>query len=417
MMFRGITYVIPCGGRKLDHAAPAAELYVGQHFRHALTNVQRLAEQDAADGQLARILILSALHGLVELDTVLEPYDQRMDQPGSITAEVLAEQALAFGIDWGSAVYAFLPRPYLARLDEALKTLDVYVQDVYEACAGIGDQRRVLSIVGRSPAVAPMPDGPGPVVWIGADTNGFAWGLPILVSYGRLRDAKTLPVATAEWVCDSRGFAEVAEHGEWTIPAAKYAADLNRYAREIGHLRWAAPQDWPASAKLLARTGLTEEEHQARTIASVIELRALVTEVDVLAVVTGKDLAGYLRHVRMYAAAGIDLRSEQLVGVGALVGRPAAEVAEIVRALHAVGVTRLHGFGVKGAMLDLIGNQVVSVDSANWSREARNETDACPHGLTAWERNCRVAAQEWAVRQRERAAGSTIQEHLPFALV
>lgn len=28
--------VIPCGGRKLAHAAPAAELYTGSYFRAAL---------------------------------------------------------------------------------------------------------------------------------------------------------------------------------------------------------------------------------------------------------------------------------------------------------------------------------------------------------------------------------------------
>jgi hypothetical protein len=416
--YPGITYVIPCGGGKLDHAAPAAELYIGSMFRHALVNVERLAAMDEDEGRgPARVLILSALHGLVELDTVLEPYDLRMGAPGSVTAETLTAQALALGIDWGSAVYAFLPRAYLARLDEALRTLDVYVQDVYEACGGNGDQRRVLSIVGTNDrgGVVELPDGPGTLVWIGADVNGFAWGVPMLVSYGRLRDAQTLPIARAPWVLDSRGFNEIREHGRWTIDPARYVADCRRYAAEIGHLRWVAPQDWPACAPMLERTGLTEDEHQERTVASVVQLRAMAPDLDVITVVTGKDAAGYLRMIAMYEAAGIDLRAERLpVGVGALVGRTPTEAADIVRVLHAAGLRNLHGFGVKGRVLDLVGELLASVDSAGWSSEARRRGGMCPHGLVAWERNCPQAAQDWGTAQRERAARAVVQEALPL---
>ncbi len=416
--YPGITYVIPCGGMKLDRAAPAAELYIGSMFRHALVNVERLAAMDEDEGRgPARVLVLSALHGLVGLGSVLEPYDLRMDAPGSVTVETLTAQALDLGIDWGSQVYAFLPRAYLARLDEALRTLNVYMQDVYEACRGNGDQRRVLSIAGtdhRAPAPA-VPSGPGPVVWIGADVNGFTWGVPILVSYGRLRDAQTLPVARAPWVLDSRGFNEIREHGRWTIDPAAYVADCRRYAAEIGHLQWVAPQDWPAGRALLERTGLTEAEHQARTVASVVQLRAMAPDLDVIAVVTGKDVAGYLRCIDAYADAGIDLRAERLpIGVGALVGRAPADAACIVQVLHAAGLRRLHGFGVKGRVLDLVGDLLASVDSAGWSDEARRRTGACPHGLVAWERNCPRAAQEWGSGLRVRAARADVQEALPL---
>lgn len=416
--YPGITYVIPCGGDKLDHAAPARDLYVGRQFRHALVNVERLASMDEDEGRgPARVLVLSGLHGLIELDTELEPYDQRIDQPGAVTAEKLAEQALAFGIDWGADVYAFLPRAYLARLDAALRTLDVYVQDVYEACRGNGEQRRVLSIVGR-PTAAPADDRddrPGPAVWIGGDVNAFTWAVPLLVSYGRLRDAKTLPVALAPWVCDSRGYNEIADHGRWTIPAGQYVADLRRYAAEIGRLKWAAPQDWPAAAHLLAKTGLSEAEHQTRTIASMKELRAMAPDLPIIAVVTGETLAGYLRHIAMYLAAGVDLRSEKLVvGVGALVGRPPAEAADIIRALYAAGLRNLHGFGIKGRVLDLVGPLLASVDSASWSAGARIRVGRCPHGLVEWESNCPIAAQEWGDRQRERAAAVQVQEALPL---
>ena len=412
----GITYVIPCGAAKLDHPAPARDLYVGQHFRHALTNVQRLATLDDAEGRgPARLLILSARHGLIDPDTVLEPYEQRIDAPGAITTAQLTDQARALGIDWGSQVYAVLPKPYLARLDTALRELDVYIQDIYEGAASIGEQRRVLSIIGRPPALAAADDGPGPTVWLGGDVNAFAWGVPLMVSYGRLRHARHLPVATAPWVIDSRGFNEIREHGRWTIDPARYVADLRRYRDEIGHLVWAAAQDWPAAKPMLERTGLTEAEHQSRTTASVLQLRALAPDLDILTVVTATTAAGYLRHVRAYAEAGINLRAETLpVGVGALVGRSPAEAADIIRTLHAAGLTRLHAFGLKGPALDAVGSLVHSIDSASWSHHARHHAGACPHGLTRWERNCPFAAQQWGAWQQDRAARAQVQPMLPL---
>lgn len=85
--------IVPCGGRKLDHAAPAGDLYVGSYHRQTRKAATAVAERTGA-----RVLILSALHGLVELGTVLEPYDLRMGQPGSVTAARVAGQAAALGI-------------------------------------------------------------------------------------------------------------------------------------------------------------------------------------------------------------------------------------------------------------------------------------------------------------------------------
>lgn len=414
--YPGITYVIPCGGAKATERARARDMYRGSLYRHALTNVTRLAAMDEADGNPARVLILSAKYGLLQLDEEIEPYDLIMGRPGSVTADALTAQALGLGIDWGSAVYAFLPRAYLAQLDTALRTLDVYVQDVYEACTGNGDQRRVLSIVGRPDTAPAKPDGPGPVVWIGGDVNAFTWGQRILVNYVRLRESQSLPVALTPWVLDSNGYAELDKHGRWTITAEQYAADIQRYADEIGKLEWVAPQDWPARTHLLAKTGLTEEEHQRRTCESVVQLRGLLGgTVPVVEVVTGETVAGYLRHIDLYREYGIDLRaSRHVIGVGALVGRSPAEAADIIRSLHAAGLTRLHGFGLKTRVLDLVGPLLESIDSSAWSREARNRFGPCPHGLVKWERNCPLYAQEWGERQHTRGARAAVQEVLPL---
>jgi len=63
--------LISCGSEKLDRATPAADLYTGPLFRLQL----ELARQWVKD---ENIRILSAKHGVVELDQVVEPYDQTL---------------------------------------------------------------------------------------------------------------------------------------------------------------------------------------------------------------------------------------------------------------------------------------------------------------------------------------------------
>lgn len=61
--------LVGCGAQKLDRPAPARELYCSALFRLALAY---------AETRCARIYVLSAKLGLVELDAVIEPYEQRL---------------------------------------------------------------------------------------------------------------------------------------------------------------------------------------------------------------------------------------------------------------------------------------------------------------------------------------------------
>ena len=60
--------LIGCGGAKLQHAAPARALYTDPLFRDALQHASHPSRFDV-------VRVLSAKHGLVELDQELEPYD------------------------------------------------------------------------------------------------------------------------------------------------------------------------------------------------------------------------------------------------------------------------------------------------------------------------------------------------------
>ncbi len=232
--------------------------------------------------------------------------------------------------------------------------------------------------------------------YLGADVAGLGWEVPVMISHGRLRDRKTLPRATAPWICDSRGFTELSQHGRWTITPEAYAKALLRYADEIGQLAWAAPQDWMCEPWILAKTGLTVEEHQGRTIESVQRLRDLVGgQVHIIPVLQGWTIGDYHRHVAMYRAVGIVLTTEPVVGLGSVCRRQnTTEIDTIAASLQGLGL-RLHGFGVKTEGLANYGPLLASADSFAWSYGARRRIGHCPHGLVKWEANCPERAREW----------------------
>jgi hypothetical protein len=223
-------------------------------------------------------------------------------------------------------------------------------------------------------------------------------GVPLFVSDRRLRGYKTLPRAAAPWALDSGGFTELSMRGSWESgpTPAEYVRRINRYARNVGQLEWAAPQDWMCEDPVLRRTGLTVREHQRRTIDNWYALEAHIPLVPIRKVVQGKTEDDYVRHVEMYRAAGIDLTDEPLVGVGSVCRRQGtAEVTRIFKALHDVGVTQLHGFGLKKIGLARNTHLLTSADSMAWSFDARRKpalADCIGHRNCA---NCPRYALNW----------------------
>lgn len=162
-----ILYVVPCGAEKRDQLAPARLLYTSHHFGRTLAAAEHLAHLDTEDGYQASVLILSALHGLVDPNRPLAPYDVRMGDPGSVDQRAIAFDLLTEltdvadvqGLNPADAritVYALLPKAYRNALDGAARAvcelLDsdcVLVHDVFESApfgpaGGIGYQRNVV---------------------------------------------------------------------------------------------------------------------------------------------------------------------------------------------------------------------------------------------------------------------------------
>ena len=141
--------VVPCSGKKLDRPAPARELYRGTLTTMGLAAADVIVGSDEwVTGHAGcRAMILSALHGLVEPEQVLAPYDVRMGDPDSITAGALALQLAATG---ATRVVALTPSAYTAALRAACELAGVELVAAFEGLRGIGDQRGLLAALRRS---------------------------------------------------------------------------------------------------------------------------------------------------------------------------------------------------------------------------------------------------------------------------
>jgi hypothetical protein len=236
--------------------------------------------------------------------------------------------------------------------------------------------------------------------WLG--THKPCWldrtAAPLFLSYRRLIEVVRPRRSAGAWALDSGGFSELSINGHWSISAQRYAADAVRWAESIGGLAWAAIQDWMCEPHILAKTGGTVRDHQARTIESWHALRCAVPGVPWVPVLQGWHLEDYLRHAEDYRVSGVDLAALRLVGVGSICRRQGTKEAErIIRALSALGI-RLHGFGFKTEGIRRCWGALASADSMAWSMDARRRGQplpGCPHATCA---NCLRYALRWRER-------------------
>jgi hypothetical protein len=203
--------------------------------------------------------------------------------------------------------------------------------------------------------------------YLGTDDMAFVnrVAIPWFVSVVRLRGRKKL--LHGDWLLDSGGFTQIANHGAYTISEAEYLDVIERHRPALAFC-----QDWMCEAFILKKTGLTIEEHQHRTTASYLSMRQHTDRVR--PVLQGWAPRDYAAHVRAYHAAGVDM--SQRFGVGTVCSRNGDldAIRWVLRAIHAEqpGI-RLHGFGIKTAALrcgEIVG-MLESADSMAWSARGR----------------------------------------------
>jgi hypothetical protein len=261
-----------------------------------------------------------------------------------------------------------------------------------------------------------VPDLSLPLFYLGTHRPGWLWDgsvdVPLMVSDRWLREYAALHPATVhEWSLDSGAFSELSAYGAWTVSPREYCERVARYDREIGGLAWAGPQDWMCEPEIIRGgrvsptviapgTGLSVAEHQRRTVASYLELTAMWpqfsdTEAPFVPVLQGYAPGDYEVCRELYEAAGVDLGTMPLVGVGSVCRRSsAAEICDIVSVVADMSLNS-HWFGVKLAGVRLAGLRTgteitpsglvecgpASLDSLAWSMDARygERLPGCTH--------------------------------------
>lgn len=194
------------------------------------------------------------------------------------------------------------------------------------------------------------------------------------VSVNRLRRRKKAVGAKA-WIMDSGAFTEIATHGCYRTSVEEYAAEINRWADDPALIAVVA-QDYMCEPFIIAKTGLSVEEHQRLTIQRYDALVKLVDpRVYVMPVLQGYTVEDYLRHLEMY---GDRIGPGAYVGVGSVCKRNTniEAIEDILVAIkRARPDIRLHGFGLKTTALSswIVQDCLYSADSMAWSYAARKQ--------------------------------------------
>lgn len=134
--------IIPCGKVKSDFTQKAGDMYLGGYHKLAQRAARAITSPD-------NIRILSAKYGLMTLDQVIEPYELRLGQDGSIEEVDVMDQAFTHGLVGHRNVVV------LAGADYARLALTVWpdARTPLAGTKGMGHQQQRMSLIAAGRAV------------------------------------------------------------------------------------------------------------------------------------------------------------------------------------------------------------------------------------------------------------------------
>lgn len=128
--------LLPCTKSKLEHPAPASELYTASHYWRCLWHYKdKVAPKAPA-------FVVSALHGLLDLqsDTLVEPYELSVADLSRDTRKVWAQKVADSVSQMGDTIVWLLPKSYQKHIKPLLP--DHQHLTPFDGLRGIGDIKR-----------------------------------------------------------------------------------------------------------------------------------------------------------------------------------------------------------------------------------------------------------------------------------
>ncbi|MGV9747871.1 DUF6884 domain-containing protein [Rhodococcus zopfii] len=132
----GPLVIVPCGAKKAPAPSPAGQLYVGTYHRLGLRAAAALTGPNSTR-------ILSARYGLLPLHQLVNPYNLRLGQPGSVTAAQLRAQAEDQALLDHPNVVLFGGRDYV----ELAQQVWPHAHTPLDGASGIGEQQQRLATI------------------------------------------------------------------------------------------------------------------------------------------------------------------------------------------------------------------------------------------------------------------------------
>jgi hypothetical protein len=182
-------------------------------------------------------------------------------------------------------------------------------------------------------------------------------------SFKQLRGRKKdLPRPIGKFLIDSAGFTELSDHGKYTFEIEEYLNCIRRFDPD-----YFVNMDWMCEPSVLQKTGKNIWYHINSTIGNYYNMIQQMTEDEIkkcIPVIQGWKIQEYLYCIERYEKNGL---IAPYMGVGSICRRGSArEIAKILSIIKGeLPNTKLHGFGVKKSVIDLLPDGILhSIDTA-----------------------------------------------------